>query len=65
MPVDSYIGGMEHALLHLLYSRFIYKFLIKLGIFKNDNSEPFKHLITQVYFLLIKKVVINLILREL
>ncbi len=46
MPVDQYIGGIEHAILHLLYSRFFTK-----GISSYDNdlnlSEPFKNLFTQ------------------
>lgn len=46
LPVDAYIGGMEHAILHLLYARFIHKFLFKLGTFKH-HFEPFKQLITQ------------------
>jgi len=46
MPVDQYIGGIEHAILHLLYSRFFTKSLSKLN--KNINiSEPFKNLFTQ------------------
>lgn len=45
MPVDVYIGGIEHAVLHLLYARFFQKFLKDLGLVKND--EPFEKLITQ------------------
>ena len=46
MPVDQYIGGVEHAILHLLYSRFFTKGLKKYN--KNiDISEPFKNLFTQ------------------
>lgn len=45
LPVDQYIGGIEHAILHLLYSRFITKVLFDLG-FINFN-EPFKNLFTQ------------------
>ncbi|CCH62944.1 hypothetical protein TBLA_0I02880 [Henningerozyma blattae CBS 6284] len=49
MPVDIYIGGVEHAILHLLYSRFISKFLGSIS--KWDDSEhlfePFKKLVTQ------------------
>ena len=45
MPVDQYIGGIEHAILHLLYSRFFTKGIKK---FKNLNfSEPFANLFTQ------------------
>ena len=45
MPVDQYIGGIEHAILHLLYSRFFTKALRDLGYFNLD--EPFKGLFTQ------------------
>lgn len=45
MPVDQYIGGIEHAILHLLYSRFFTKFLKDLGLV--DFNEPFKNLLTQ------------------
>jgi len=45
MSVDQYIGGIEHAILHLLYSRFITKFLYDCEI--SPVSEPFKNLLTQ------------------
>lgn len=45
LPVDQYIGGVEHAILHLLYSRFITKVLYDLGYLTFD--EPFKNLFTQ------------------
>jgi leucyl-tRNA synthetase len=45
MPVDQYIGGIEHAILHLLYSRFITKVLYDEGLVPED--EPFKALFTQ------------------
>ncbi|KAI5803049.1 leucyl-tRNA synthetase [Geopyxis carbonaria] len=50
LPVDLYIGGVEHAILHLLYSRFIAKFLSHTGAWpnpRNTTAEPFKRLITQ------------------
>ncbi len=45
MPVDQYIGGIEHAILHLLYSRFFTKFFKDLGLVRFD--EPFGRLLTQ------------------
>jgi len=45
LPVDQYIGGVEHAILHLLYSRFITKVLSDIGYL--DFNEPFKALFTQ------------------
>ena len=45
LPVDQYIGGIEHAILHLLYSRFFTKLLRDEGIVK--TSEPFTNLLTQ------------------
>lgn len=44
-PVDTYVGGAEHATMHLLYARFIHKFLRDLGLVNSD--EPFKRLIHQ------------------
>jgi len=44
-PVDQYIGGIEHAILHLLYSRFVHKAMRDLGLVAGD--EPFRNLLTQ------------------
>jgi leucyl-tRNA synthetase len=45
MPVDQYIGGVEHAILHLLYARFITKFLHDIGL--SPVTEPFMRMFTQ------------------
>lgn len=45
LSVDEYVGGIEHAVLHLLYSRFITKFLYDIGYV--NFKEPFKKLVTQ------------------
>ncbi|KAI5461196.1 hypothetical protein BGZ63DRAFT_355765 [Mariannaea sp. PMI_226] len=53
LPVDTYIGGIEHAILHLLYARFIFKFLASTPLLPqyseetSQSAEPFKRLITQ------------------
>jgi len=44
-PIDQYIGGVEHAILHLIYSRFWTKFMRDMGLVKND--EPIERLFTQ------------------
>lgn len=45
LPVDQYIGGVEHAILHLLYARFFHKLMRDEGLISSD--EPFKNLLTQ------------------
>ncbi|SHE87619.1 leucyl-tRNA synthetase [Modicisalibacter ilicicola DSM 19980] len=45
LPVDLYIGGIEHAILHLLYARFFHKLMRDFGLVKSD--EPFQRLLTQ------------------
>ncbi|KAG6000807.1 coenzyme A transporter [Claviceps maximensis] len=54
LPVDIYIGGIEHAILHLLYARFMYKFLASTSLMPGSHeeettsfAEPFRRLITQ------------------
>ncbi|MFH1207193.1 MAG: alpha/beta fold hydrolase [Patescibacteria group bacterium] len=48
LPVDLYVGGAEHAVLHLLYARFIYKFLFDIGVVpKECGDEPFLKLKNQ------------------
>ncbi len=45
LPVDQYIGGIEHAIMHLLYSRFFHKLMRDMGLLNSD--EPFKRLLCQ------------------
>ena len=45
MPVDQYVGGIEHAVLHLIYARFFQKVLVEMGM--AADAEPFPHLLNQ------------------
>ena len=51
MPVNIYVGGMEHAIMHLLYARFMHKFLCDINGIKHEEGsfnklrEPFEELI--------------------
>jgi len=49
LPVDQYIGGVEHAVLHLLYARFYHKLMRDAGLFSSEEGgdEPFTNLLTQ------------------
>lgn len=47
LPVDQYIGGVEHAVMHLLYARFFVKALIKVNLLNTNFNEPFNALLTQ------------------
>ncbi len=47
MNIDQYVGGIEHAIMHLLYARFFFRALKKLGLITHKATEPFEALLTQ------------------
>ncbi|MFH1259355.1 MAG: leucine--tRNA ligase [Elusimicrobiota bacterium] len=47
LPVDQYVGGIEHACMHLIYARFFHKVMRDLGLLTKENREPFRKLLTQ------------------
>ena len=47
LPVDQYVGGIEHAVMHLLYARFFHKLMRDIGLIDASKPEPFTNLLTQ------------------